>query len=190
MASGAARIGAAVGVLTCLSGYGRAVAPCPLPAQETPAATPRPLDADAVRQIERNVMIWISTIVSAQKTYALANGGFFDEIRCLQQPSECIAGFAADAAPFLDPSYDWLAPTLGYSRKFHAGPAAGAADVARRNASASSLKAFAFSAAPLQRGAPVMRGFCGDSGGRLCVTPDGTEPPVKEGRCEPCRKLQ
>jgi hypothetical protein len=182
----ATRIGAAVGVVLVLSCFGRAIHA--RAAQEpTPSRAP---SADDVRQVERNVMIWISTIVSAQKAYAAANGGFFDEVKCLQQPSACIAGFPAEEAPFLDPGYDWLAPSLGYSRRFHAGPAPSADEIARKRASASSLKAFAFTAAPLVRGQPAGRGFCGDSGGRMCATPDGAEPPVKEGRCEPCRKLQ
>jgi hypothetical protein len=51
------------------------------------------------------------------------------------------------------------------------------------------LKAFAYTATPVRPGQTGQRGFCGDSGGRLCVTPDGSEPPVKDGRCEPCKKL-
>jgi hypothetical protein len=34
------------------------------------------------------------------------------------------------------------------------------------------------------------RAFCGDTSGRMCMRADGREPPVKDGRCEPCRKLE
>jgi hypothetical protein len=33
------------------------------------------------------------------------------------------------------------------------------------------------------------RGFCGDSAGRMCMSSGGT-PPVRDGRCDPCKKLQ
>ena len=111
-------------------------------------------------------------------------------ISCLTAPEKCIPGFAADGAPFLDPSYAWLEPRLGYARKFHPGAPADPAAIAKARASPSSLRAFAFTATPLTPGVTGGRAFCGDSGGRLCMTADGREPPVKDGRCDPCQKIQ
>ena len=57
-------------------------------------------------------------------------------------------------------------------------------------ASPTSLTAYAFTVSPLNPGRSGGRAFCGDSTGRMCVRLDGREPPVKDGRCEPCQKLQ
>lgn len=168
-----------------------------LPAQEpvpvvSPAVAPvqTPLSPGELAARERAVLLTISTVVSGQRMYAAENGTFFDEIACLTGPAACIPGFAADGAPFLDPTYAWLQPRLGYVRKFHAGPKVAPDAIARAKASPSSLQAFAFTTSPMNPGVTGKRAFCGDSGGRVCMTPDGSEPPVKDGRCDPCRKLQ
>ena len=163
----------------------------PAPAAEaSPVAVETPLSPEKIKERERNVLLTISTIVLGQRTYASANGGFFDEITCLTKPESCIPGFGADGAPFLDPTYAWLEPRLGYVRKFHPGPKADPGAVAKAKASPSSLQAFAFTATPVKPGVTGGRAFCGDSGGRTCMTADGREPPVKDGRCDPCQKLQ
>jgi len=157
----------------------------------TPAPTPaRPLDAQEIKAVERMIMIAVSTVVSAERTYAATNGSYFDEIRCLTKPGECLPGLPADAMPFLDPTYDWLEAKMGYVRKFHPGPRAAPEDIRKAGASPTSLKAFAFTATPLRPGETGSRAFCGDSSGRICFTPKGTEPPVKDGRCDPCQKLE
>jgi hypothetical protein len=168
--------------------------PSPSPVETSPAPAPsasaEALTPDAMRARERNVLIAVSTIVHAERSYAQGNGGFFDEVRCLTHPAQCRPGLPADTAPFLDPTYAWLEPRLGYARAFHAGPQSTAEEIERAGASPTSVKAFAFTAAPLQPGVTGSRGFCGDSTGRLCFTPDGREPPVKDGRCDPCKKLE
>jgi hypothetical protein len=158
-------------------------------AQEPPPAE-TPLSPEKIKERERAVLLTVSTVVLGQRTYAASNGKFFDEISCLTAPERCIPGFPADGGPFLDPTYPWLEPRLGYARKFHPGPKAEPAAIAKVKASPSSLQAFAFTATPLKPGITGGRAFCGDSGGRTCMTPDGAEPPVKDGRCEPCQKLQ
>ena len=90
----------------------------------------------------------------------------------------------------LDPTYAWLEPRLGYSRAFHPGPKADPAAISRAGASPSSLRAFAFTATPVTPGVSGGRAFCGDSTGRMCMTKNGSPPPVKDGRCEPCQKIQ
>jgi hypothetical protein len=173
-----------------------------LPGQEPPAPTPSPaappapeavetpLSPEKIKERERAVLLTVSTVLLGERTYASSNGAFFDEIACLMRPETCIPGFAADGAPFLDPTYAWLEPRLGYVRKFHPGPPADPQAIAKARASPSSLQSYAFTATPLKPGVTGGRAFCGDSGGRMCVTPDGREPPVKNGRCDPCQKLQ
>jgi hypothetical protein len=174
-----------------------AAPPSPTPAPEAspsaaapgPAATapPAPLSADQIRSRERMALVSLSTVVMAQQSYSALNRNLFDSMACLMQPAECIPG-QKDATPFLDPGYHWLEPRLGYTMRFHPGPAA-APDEIRRGASPSSIKAFAVTLTPEHPGRTGGRAFCGDSAGRMCST-DGSAPPVKDGRCEPCKKLQ
>jgi hypothetical protein len=160
---------------------------------QAPAEVPPAEDAltpDQMRRREATVIATVSTVVFAEKQYAAENGSFFDEIRCLTAPAGCIPGLDANAAPFLDPTYPWLEPRLGYHRAFHAGPRADPAAVARAKASPSSLRAFAFTATPVKPGVSGGRAFCADSTGRMCMTKDGSAPPVRDGRCEPCQRIQ
>ena len=144
----------------------------------------------AMRARENMAVITVRTVAVAQKGYAAANHSFYDQLPCLMRPWDCIPGHDPQAASFLDPTYDWLAPRLGYSWKFYAGPAATPEDIAAAGASATSLRSFAFTGTPLKPGETGTRGFCGDSTGNMCVTKDGSEPPVKNGRCDPCKKLE
>src|SRR5918995_137651 len=150
-----------------------------LQSQTPPPASPSPtpeaaaaLAPEEIRARERMALLALSTVLQAQKAYAAQNGSYFDEFRCLTAPAECVPAFAADGAPFLDPSYPWLQPRLGYARKFHPGPKATADQVARARASPTSLTAFAFTATPLHPGRTGGRAFCGDSSGRMCMRAD------------------
>jgi hypothetical protein len=163
------------------------VAPAPVSAP-APSPTPPPqLTADQIRSRERMALISLSTMVQAQQSYAGMNQGLFDSITCLTQPQQCIPG-QKDSAPVLDPGYHWLEPRLGYVMRFHPGPAA-PPDRVRGGASASSIVAFAVTITPEHPGRTGGRAFCGDSAGRMCFT-TGSAPPVKDGRCDPCKKLQ
>ncbi|HEY7509633.1 MAG TPA: hypothetical protein VIG50_05230 [Vicinamibacteria bacterium] len=148
------------------------------------------LTPDEVRARERMALIAVSTVVQAGKAYAAVNGQLFDELRCFMAPAECIPNFPAEEAPFLDPTYPWLDTRLGYARKFHPGPKATPEQIARWRASPSSLTAFAFTVFPAVLGRSGGRAFCGDSSGRMCVRNDGREPLVRDGKCDPCQKLQ
>lgn len=164
-----------------------------LAALQAPAGVPpaeEALSPDQMRHREMTVMATVSTVVFAEKQYAGANGSFFDEIACLTEPVKCIPGFDPNAAPFLDPTYAWLEPRLGYDRAFHPGPKADPAAVARAKASPTSLRAYAFTVTPVKAGVTGGRAFCADSTGRMCMTKDGSRPPVRDGRCEPCQKIQ
>ncbi len=147
-------------------------------------------EAQAMRARENMAIIAVRTVVVAQRGYAAANHSFYDQIPCLMRPWDCIPGHDPEAAPFLDPTYDWLAPRLGYSWKFYPGGVPTSEEIATVNASPTSLRSFAFTGTPLKAGETGTRGFCGDSAGNMCVTKDGSEPPVKNGRCDPCKKLE
>jgi hypothetical protein len=159
----------------------------PAPVSAPAPRPPAPLTAEQIRSRERMALVSVSTVVQAQQSYAAMNRALFDTLPCLMQPTQCIPGHT-DPTPVLDPGYDWLQPRLGYVMRFHPGPAA-TPDEIRRGASASSLQAFAVTLTPEHPGRTGGRAFCGDSAGRMCFT-DGSAPPVKDGRCDPCKKLQ
>jgi hypothetical protein len=160
----------------------------PTAAASPPAAPPAPLTADQIRSRERLALVSLSTVLLAQRTYAGMNGSFFDSMTCLMQPGECLPG-QKDAAPLIDPGYHWLEPRLGYVMRFHPGPGATPDEISKSGASPSSIKAYAVTLTPEHPGLTGGRAFCGDSSGKMCFT-DGAPPPVKDGRCEPCKKLQ
>jgi hypothetical protein len=144
------------------------------------------MSADQIRSRERMALISLSTVVQAEQSYAAMNQGLFDTLECLTQPAQCIPG-QKDTTPVLDPGYHWLEPRLGYTMSFHPGPSA--PDASARGASPSSITAFAVTVTPEHPGRTGGRAFCADATGRMCFTP-GAAPPVKDGRCEPCKKLQ
>ena len=161
--------------------------PAPVSAPAPPPTPPPQLTADQIRARERMALVSLSTVVQAQQSYAALNQGLFDSITCLMQPGQCIPG-QKDATPVLDPGYHWLEPRLGYVMRIHPGPAA-SPDQVRRGASPTSTVTFAATVTPEYPGRTGGRAFCADSAGRMCFT-DGSAPPVKDGRCEPCKKLQ
>jgi hypothetical protein len=139
---------------------------------------------------ERHAILNVRTVMLAGKTYAASNGSLFGGLGCLTSPESCGRAWPADAPFPLDPTYAWEGVKLGYVRRFHPGPKADDEEARRAGAAPQSLKAFAYTAAPESPGETGLRGFCGDSSGRLCATRDGREPPVKDGRCDPCQKLE
>jgi hypothetical protein len=153
--------------------------------------TPERLDPERLRGRDRSALLDVRTVITAGRQYAAANRSLFGPLSCLTHPETCLPAFPADAAPFLDPTHDWLATRLGYVRKFHSGPTASEEEIQRGGAAPSSLKSFAFTAYPQKPGESGLRGFCGDSSGHICVSRDGSEPRVKDGRCAPpCEELR
>lgn len=137
------------------------------------------------------VILDVRSLMTAARQYAAANRTLVDELRCLGQPAACIPEYSKEAPSFIDPGYDYLRTRLGYVRQFHPGPRAGEEEIARARASPTSLRSFAYTAIPDKPGETGIRGFCGDSSGRICFTSDGRLPPVKDGRCgTPCAPLQ
>jgi hypothetical protein len=154
-----------------------------------PVATPTPaapLTPDQIRIRERMALVSLSTVIQAQRSYAAMNNQLFDSMACLMQPASCIPG-QPDAAPVMDPGYKWTEPRLGYVLRFHPGPSASPQAI-QGKASPSSITAFAVTLTP-EDAKSGGRSFCGDSTGRMCSSTGGAAP-VKDGRCEPCKKLQ
>lgn len=131
----------------------------------------------------------IRTVISAEFAYAGANGGFFDKLECLAAPTSCLPGYPTTGPQFLGAEIASASVKTGYQRTFHPGPSAtpepGAA------VSPSSITSFAYVAVPAKPGETGIRGFCGDSTGRICFTSDRSAPRVVAGQCEEtCTLLQ
>jgi hypothetical protein len=148
-------------------------------------------DAETLRTRERAALLDVRTVLMAARQFASVNGGYFGELRCLTAPESCLPHYPKDQAPLLDPTHDWLATRLGYVRKFHLGPVANEEARVRAKAAPGSLRAFAFTVTPEIPGETGLRSFCGDSTWKVCAVPNGTLPPVKDGRCSaPCQELK
>jgi len=149
------------------------------------------LDAEALHGRDRAALLIIRTVLLAEKQLAMRNGGLYGPFECLTRPETCFPDFPQDDAPFLDPTYEWLEPRLGYERRFHPGPKATEDELRRAKAVPDSLKAFAFTAVPVKPGETGLRAYCGDASGKICFTPDGAPPGIREGRCvPPCKELK
>lgn len=133
----------------------------------------------------------IRTVISAQAAYQSANCGTYGRLECLARPSDpgCIVDYPAAAPTFLDPPLTTLQVKNGYERAFHPGNEMPLpSDASCRGGTG--LESFAYTAVPVKRNQTGVRGFCGDSTGRICVTQDGTAPEVTNGQCaEDCRPL-
>ena len=130
----------------------------------------------------------LRTVVSAEMAYASSNGGQFDQLECLAKPQECIPGYPPNGPVFL--SEVPPAVRAGYQREFQVGLPADGSEVAFANLSPSSVQSFVYLAYPESPGVTGTRGFCADYTGRMCVTMDGSRPPVVEGLCDPaCNPL-
>ena len=129
----------------------------------------------------------IRSVISAEAAYQSANGNYYDTLECMGAPTGCIPNYTGPV--FVDSTLSSGALKGGYKRTFHPGPAAPSSPDAGTR-SPSSMTAFAYTAVPAEPNRTGIRGFCGDSSGRICVTMDGTEPKVVNGECAPdCRML-
>ena len=127
----------------------------------------------------------LRAVISAQIAYSMSNGSAYDELRCLAEPAQCLAGYTGPN--FVDTSVTQSEKT-GYRRKFHPGPKAPKAKDVK---SASSITSFAMTAVPIRIGETGQRGFCADDRGIICFTADGSEPSTKGGQCaDPCQALR
>jgi hypothetical protein len=130
----------------------------------------------------------LRTIISAEAAYASRNGGYYDRLECLARPVECLPGYGADEPVFLYEVFP--AVRSGYNREFHAGRPADTSQVAFASLSPSSVQSFAYLAYPVSP-STGSRSFCADHTGLICVTMDGSRPPVVDGQCDlACTPLQ
>jgi type IV pilus assembly protein PilA len=127
----------------------------------------------------------IRTVIMAEAAYQSANKGFYDSPACLADPARCIPDYRGPT--FLDPALAALPAKSGYERTFHPQPPPG--DLPP-GASRSGLVSFAIVAVPVAVDKTGVRGFCGDSSGRICATNDGSAPPVVDGVCGACIDLK
>jgi hypothetical protein len=137
---------------------------------------------------EASAIADLRSLANAEIAYATANGGFYDEPRCLLAPSGCIPGYSPTAPVFLK-DIQISRPQRGYVLRFQPGRHVREIPPAKVNVktqSPTSVDHFAWTAVPEKPGEPGVRGFCIDDTGRITYTRDGTEPPVKDGRCMDC----
>jgi len=131
----------------------------------------------------------LRAVISAEAAYASQNGGLYDQLECLAKPQECIPGYPPTAPVFLGE----IPPVIrgGYQREFQVGFPADGSEVAFKNLSPSSVQSFVYLAYPVSPELTGKRGFCADYTARICVTMDGSPPPVVDGVCDPaCTPLQ
>lgn len=118
----------------------------------------------------------LRSIVSGEVAYASANDGAFGRLECLAAPAKC--GHPADSPIFLDPILASLQVKHGYKRSFIAGaPGKGKPDPG--------IKGYVIVATPERVRSGSSRGFAADESGLICVTPDGTAPPIVNGALAP-----
>lgn len=114
----------------------------------------------------------VRTVISAQAAYQSANRGFYGELPCLGAPATCIKGYSGPQ--FLDAQVASLEVKSGYRRAFHPGP---------RATGARSLRAFAYTAVPVEQGKTGVRSFCGESSGVIRFDPQGGDIKPAGGVC-------
>jgi hypothetical protein len=121
------------------------------------------------------------TIIMAEAAYQAANGGFYDDPRCLLEPSACIPGYPADGPSFLEWAIGSLTIKDGYGRAVFTKPVT---PKPGPEVSPSSAEGYAVILWPDKPGKTGRRVFCAGADGVICFTEDGTRPIVQpEVRC-------
>jgi type IV pilus assembly protein PilA len=118
----------------------------------------------------------IRTIISAQTAYRSVNAGFYDgALSCLVAPSfpGCVPSYPTSGPTFLDSTLGSLVSKTGYNHYFESAGFAGPPP----QASPSSTLAYRYDATPVTVFVTGVRGFAGDSAGRICATANGTRVP-------------
>jgi type IV pilus assembly protein PilA len=123
----------------------------------------------------------LRTIVSAEVSYAGANGGLFDDAGCLAAPAKCIPGYNGPA--FLDAELFSSQTRHGYTFRFFGGPKPVPGSVDPGKVSPSGVTTFAVVAAPVQPGRTGFRTFCIDATGVGCTLSLVNERELATGQC-------
>ena len=132
---------------------------------------------ERVRVNEPAVVGDMRTLIAAEAAYQTVNDGHYGEPSCLKAPWDCIPTYGRNLPEFLTGLVE--GEKLGYRRRFHAGAKIAVATPGAR----AGLSAWALTAVPIQPGNSGVRAFCADASGRICSTPDGSEPAVVDGTC-------
>jgi len=113
----------------------------------------------------------IRTVITAEAAYQSVNGGYYDQLDCLAEPSRCIPGYSGPSV--LSSVIARAAMKNGYRRSFHAGT-----PVSPRPSTLSptSTMSFTYVAVPDKNRTTGVRSFCGDPSGRICYRVDGLMP--------------
>ncbi len=113
----------------------------------------------------------IRTVLTAEAAYHSANGGAYGSITCLSAASTCIPNY--QGPNFLDANMSTITMVKsGYTRVFVAGTSV----APNSSIGTSSMADFTYQAVPVAPGQTGVRGFAGDSSGRVCATPNGAVP--------------
>ena len=128
----------------------------------------------------------IRTVISGEAAYHSTAFGYYGDITCLSQPDLCINNYSANSPTFVDPGLTATVPKSGYSRNF-----TGTGPTTHPAISAGALSGYLYDAVPLNQDQTGVRGFAGDSSGRICFTMDGSVPPLVGGLLAPtCDTIQ
>jgi hypothetical protein len=127
-------------------------------------AIPEGLHRRARTAAETAALADLRAVIAAEAAYAKANGGHFDRLECLAEPSRCL-DHQPTIAGFLPPSFTETRTRKGYVFTFNPGPPPGEDDSPGQ--SPSSMLSYSFVARPEAAGG---RWFCGDGTGRLCAS--------------------
>jgi hypothetical protein len=114
---------------------------------------------------ERAVVARLRALIAAEKSYGLANGGFYDTPRCMARPRFCMPRYSG--APFLDAETASLRRRNGYVVSFHPGPVAKVGVDQRGKVSPSSVTDYAFDSVRVEGSAGPVR-LCADFRGFIC----------------------
>jgi len=129
----------------------------------------------------------IRMIYSGEMLFMAVADGAYGDLRCLNIPADCVVDIPGEK--LLEKALTSATEKSGYRRKFYAGARVPSAKA--KGSPSPFVKSFAYTAVPVTPGETGVRGFCGDSQGRICVSADGAEPPVSGGLCTtPCTELK
>ena len=117
----------------------------------------------------------IRSVISAQAAYQSAAFGLYGDMTCLATPSGCISMYSTAAPTFVDTTIANLITKSGYNRSFENGLAA---NNPPPQILGGALDGFLYAATPATQDQTGVRGFAGDSSGRICFTQDGNLPPL------------
>lgn len=143
--------------------------------------------ARSIEQNDRNALKSVRYALAAQAAYPSLSG-VWGRWECLSNPHRCESSLEEDPKiSFLSPGTALadLLPEGGYTPTFIPGQP----KMGRRGTMG--VATFVYAQTPLVVGRTGIRGFAGDSAGRICFTTDGTIPPIVNGELSPsCNVLR